>query len=112
MTDYHLGDLKEELTEEQKKISEEWLERRRKYASTIEPLESDIKNFVDMAKSGKATKKKRNELLKLITNIEEIGKDPQLDYGKIKSSRFNSDEARIKVLGAYELCVEYKRNSK
>lgn len=98
MTDYWLGD-REELTPEQKKKSEAKLALIRKAAIFAEPLLREITTFVNEAKNGKASKKRRYDLLK---KIEEYGVLCRQVGGEFQCHDLNVYKKTVEILGAYE----------
>jgi len=115
MTDYGIMMDRPELTEEEKKRDEERKKRSIQYSSVVEPLMSGTENFAVIAKKGRSTKKARDKLLREIDDAEELGiklNNEAEELGielKIGYPGFEPDDERIKVLGAYQLCMDYKR---
>ena len=94
------------------KEQEEKRDRHRKYSEAVRPVMAEISNFVNAARAGKATKKRRDELLSLIDSAGVIGEKYHVScFGFEIGGFFEPDKERIRVLGAYQLCVEYKRKA-
>ena len=103
MTDYHMGDLND-WTEEEKKRAEENMAKYRKIEAVAEPLYKQIKGYVGEALQGCATKKVRDDLLRRIDQAERLSQELKTGYHE-----FVPDQSRIRVLGAYEFCVRFRR---
>jgi endonuclease IV len=93
-----------EWTEEKSKRADEKMEKIKQYTSVADPLKSRIEDFVSKAKKGCITKKARDKLLREIDDAERLGIKLKIDHPESYL-----DQERIKVLGAYQLCADYKR---